>query len=984
MSKPLKGFITYSHENTTQKDELRKCLAVMEQQNELVTWDDGQLTPGDGALQKDILKKVADSNLLLYLVSAASLASKNCNKELAEALKQEIRVIPIILEYCDWLYHQVSNFEVLPHKGKPMSKWDDESEGWQNVVDGIRKAIATMQSKADPLSGISKEELLSDSVFQQGNVLMMFGQLDRAIGAYSRTIELDPRHVPAYKNRGAAYDIKGEHDKAIEDYTIAIHLKPNSAIVYYNRGIAYGNKGETDKAIVDFSAAIKLKSNYANAYYNRGVVYNKKGEIDKVIADFSTAIKLNPDDAKTYFQRGIVYGNKGDTDLAVRDFSKVIKLNPDDTDAYYNRGVAYHGKGEHNLAIEDFSTAIKLNPKFADAYYKRGNAHRNRGKLDFAIEDFSTAIKLNPELAEAYVNRGAAYNGKGEFDKAIKDSNTAIKLNPELAEAYVNRGVAYHGKDEFDRAIEDSNTAIKFNPKLAEAYVNRGNAYNEKGEFDKGIKDYTKAIKLRPDFADVYYNRGVAFNMKREHGLAIEDYNKATTLNPKFADAYHNRGTSYLIKNEVDKAIEDYNTAIKLNPKFADGYCNRGEAWLHLQEWDKAKADLITAKKMGMDIVASFHNDYKSVEAFEQRHRVKLPEDIALLLTQRRRDRYPKLQKVLDTDGKPIESPNAVNLRAQLRNAGMPLGKYVKAKPAFGINTAPTDAFVVDKTTRDKLIAAHPSSADILKPFLHGQDLRRWHVDTPQHWLVFAHRGIVINDYPAILKHLEKYRETLSKRKGKQEWYELPATIGDAERFAQPKLVCPDTYNHQTFAVDTAGYYYGKTAYLIPTEETWLCGLLNSRTVEWFYSQVSNQLTIDPLRARSGYIQQIPIPDLTSTQKALIAKIVDYLIYLQQQPTINSKDLAHARDRIMLGYFERIIDGLVYESYLPEDLHKGDKCFFQPLLEEQLLSSEEIQGDKMTTLRNIFELLYERTHLVRRNLYYLDSVKAVRIIEGKI
>ena len=356
-------------------------------------------------------------------------------------------------------------------------------------------------------------------------------------------------------------------------------------------------------------------------------------------------------------------------------------------------------------------------------------------------------------------------------------------MNSELTEAYVNRGNAYRGKDEFDKAIEDSNTAIKLNPELAEAYVNRGNAYNEKGELDKSIKDYTKAIKLRPDLADVYYNRGVAFNMKREHSLAIEDYNKATTLNPKFADAYHNRGTSYLIKNEVDKAIEDYNTAITLNPEFADGYCNRGEAWLHLQEWDKAKADLMTAKKMGMDIIASFRNDYKDVEAFEQRHRVKLPKDIALLLTQRRRDRYPKLQKVLDAEGNPLESPNVVNLREQLRNAGTPLGEYVKIKPTFGINTAPTEAFVMDKATRDKLIAAHPSSADILKPFLHGQDLRRWHVDTPHQWLIFTYRGIAIKDYPAILKYLEKHRELLSKRKGKQEWYELPASLDDAERF---------------------------------------------------------------------------------------------------------------------------------------------------------------------------------------------------------
>ncbi len=780
MSKPLKGFITYSHEDTEAKKELRKRLAVMEQNNELVAWDDGQLTLGDGALQEDILKKVVDSDLLLYLVSAASLASKNCNKELAEALKQEIRVIPILLEHCDWLRHQLSGFEVLPSKGKPISKWEDESEGWQNVVDGIWETVDAMRVQADLSSESAQNNQLGEWVFQQGNFLLMLKQINMAIEAYSYAIDLNPNNAAAYNNRGIAHNDKGEVDKAIKDYNKAIKLNPNYVYAYNNRGIAYRRKGEIERAIEDYNTAIELKSNYAEAHYNRGNVYNDNGE----------------------------------TELAIKDYNKAIKLDPNDADIYCNRGNAYFKKGEINLTIKDYNKAIKLNPNYVYAYNNRGIVYQNNG--------------------------------------------------------------------------------------------------------------------------------------------------------------------------EVNKAIEDYTTAIRLESKHGMPYYNRGEVWLRLKEWDKAKTDILTARKNGLDIIARFRSGYKNVEAFEQRHSVKLPEDIALILTQRRRTRYPKTQKILDADGNPIESPNVVNLRQQIRNVGMPLGDYVKTKPAFGINTTPTEAFVVDKATRDKLITAHPLSADILKPFLHGQDLRRWHVDTPQQWLIFAHRGIAINDYPAILKHLEKYREPLSKRKGKQEWYELPVSLGDAERFAQPKLVCPNTYNHQTFAVDTIGYYYGNTSYLIPTAETWLCGLLNSRTVEWFYSQVSNQLTIDYLRARSGYIQQIPIPDLTSTQKALIAKIVDYLIYLQQQPTTNSKDLKHARDAITLGYFERIIDGLVYEAYLPEDLHKGDKHFFQPLLDEQLPSCEEIQGDKMTVLRDIFELLYERTHLVRRNLYYLDSVKAVRIIEGKI
>ena len=1053
MNEPLKGFITYSHEDTEAKHELRKRLAVMEQQNELMTWDDGQLTPGDGALQEDILKNVADSDLLLYLVSAASLASKNCNRELAEAIEGDKRVIPIILEHCDWLRHQLSGFEVLPHKGKPITDWKTAAEGWQNVVEGIRKVVDKIKSEASASPGTSEKELRAEMAFQYGHVLFLLGQLDRAMEAYSSAINLNPRNASAYNNRGIVYADKGDLDNAIEHYNTAIKLKPDYAEAYYNRGNAYDNKGEVDNAIRDYTEAIKRNPDFVEAYSNRGTVYLNKHDVNNAIRDYTEAIKRNPDQAEVYYNRGIAYANKGDLDNAIRDYTEAIKRNPDFVEAYSNRGTAYYNKGDFDNAIRDHTEAIKHRPDLVEAYNNRGNAYAKKGGFEKAIRDHTEAIKLNPELAGAYNNRGTAYAKNSELDNAINDYNRSIRLNPKLAEAYYNRGTVYADKGDFEKAVRDHTEAVKLNPEFAGAYNNRGNAYAKKGELDNAIKNFEKAIQLqpddvnahcnlgnayadkgeldnaiknfekaiqrkpdyakayygrgnayakkgeldnaisdynaaiqrKPDYAEAYYNRGTAYAHKGEFDNIIRDYNTAIQLKPDYAEAYNNRGNVYKIKGKVELAIKDYTKAIELNAEFPQPYYNRGVAQIRLKEWEKTKSDLITAKKIGLDIVALFHNEYKGVERFEKRFGFKLPEDIAHLLTERLRTRYPKTRSVLDADGNPLESPTVVNLRAQLRDAGTSLGEYLKAKPSFGINTSPTEAFVVDKATRDKLIAEHPSSADILKPFLDGKDLRRWYIDTPQQWLIYTHRRIAIKEYPAILNHLEKYREVLRKRKGNQQkWYELQASLRDTERFAQPKLVCPDTYNHQAFAVDTAGYYYGKTAYLIPTEETWLCGLLNSGIVEWLYSQVSKQLTIDPLRARSRYIQQIPIPDLTSTQKALIAKIVDYLIYLQQQPTTDSKDLAHARDAVMLGYFERVIDGLVYEAYLPEDLHKGDKHFFQPLLEEQLPLCEEIQGDKMPALRALFERLYERTHPIRRNLFFLDSVKPVRVIQGKL
>ena len=404
---------------------------------------------------------------------------------------------------------------------------------------------------------------------------------------------------------------------------------------------------------------------------------------------------------------------------------------------------------------------------------------------------------------------------------------------------------------------------------------------------------------------------------------------------------------------------------------------------MYLREWKKAKADLIAAKDKGMDIVAAFRNDYKNVAAFEQKHQVKLPKDIAVLVRQSFRNRYPREEKVLTSDGEVFESTETLSLLDRIRNAGKPLGEYIKEPPYSGIETAPTEVFVVDKATRDELIAAHPSSADILKPFLQGSDIRRWQIEAQDQWLIFTYRGIEINAYPAILKYLEKYKELLSKRGNEQKWYELQASLEEAEHFAQPKLVCPNLYDTQTFAVETEGLYCGYTCYVIPTDEKWLCGLLNTLAVEWFYSQASKQLDGGKLEARRDYIKQIPVPDINATQKDLVRKLVDYLIYLQQQPTINSKDLAHARDFMMFAYFEWIVRGLVYEFYMPDVLQNANRDIFKHLMAEELPEVDEIQGDKMSTFRSLYEHLHHREHPVRVNLFFQDSLRPIRIIEDK-
>ena len=409
MSKSLKVFITYSHTDSAEKDKLITCLAVMKREGLISIWHDNEMLGGD-KWRDEIFNNLDDSDILLYLVSAKSLESENCNKELTAALSPNIRVIPIILEDCDWKNHQLSEFQALPDKGKPINdinEWNPESKGWQNVVDGIRKVIKGMQSQTRPSPTITPEEIksLSDSTVQKGNFLMMLKQIDDALKAYSRAIELSPNHTAAFNNRGVAYHGKGKLDLAVKDYNIAIKLNPDDA----------------------------------NAYSNRGNVYREMGEFNRAIDDTNTAIKLNPNCTEAYNNRGAAYGEKGDFDLAIKDCSKAIELNPNCTEAYSNRGNAYCIKGKFDLAIGDYNKAIRLNPRFAKSYFNRGVAYCQKGKFDLAIGDYNKVTQMNPSFVRAYYCRAFVWLHLQEWEKAKEDLTIAINMGVDIITSFRNQ-----------------------------------------------------------------------------------------------------------------------------------------------------------------------------------------------------------------------------------------------------------------------------------------------------------------------------------------------------------------------------------------------------------------------------------------------------------------------------------------------------------------------------------------------------------------
>lgn len=370
MSDPLKVFMTYSHKDTEAKNKLITRLSVLKGENRIRIWHDNEILAGD-IWREAISTNLIDSDILLYLVSADSLASQNCNKELSEALalaeqkKVTIRTVPVILERCDWQNHRLREFQALPDKGKPVNEWQPESQGWHSVVDGIRKVVDSQARTASIRQ--DQQELLAGLALQHGNFLLMLGQAEKAIEAYSHAIKLKPDFV-AYNNRGVAYGAKGDLGRAIQDHDKAIALNPDYAESYNNRGVAYGKKGDHDHAIQDYDKAIALKPDHAKAHCNRGVAYRKKDDLARAIQEYDKAIALKPDADEAYQNRGIAYVLQSEVALAIQDFDKAIALKPDLAEAYCLRGVTWLILKECDKARSDLIAARTMEVLIAEFF----------------------------------------------------------------------------------------------------------------------------------------------------------------------------------------------------------------------------------------------------------------------------------------------------------------------------------------------------------------------------------------------------------------------------------------------------------------------------------------------------------------------------------------------------------------------------------------------------------------------------------------
>ena len=274
-------------------------------------------------------------------------------------------------------------------------------------------------------------------------------------------------------------------------------------------------------------------------------------------------------------------------------------------------------------------------------------------------------------------------------------------------------------------------------------------------------------------------------------------------------------------------------------------------------------------------------------------------EDLDGLLARAEIRNFPQL--MLKKDGWVLENPALVRLFEWLMGSGTPLREFVKGRIYRGVTTGLNDAFVIDQTKHDELVEEDSRSAELIKPWLRGRDIKRWKADSLGLYIIFANRGVDISKYPAIEGHLRWFRNDLENRATAHlhPWYELQQPQeGIYHEFAHPKIIFNRFVISPTFAYDKSGSFHNDACYFAIPPSPSIAAIVNSSVGWWLLLHLCTALQNGYIQVFVQFLEQLPIPNLSEDIDKLLSQHVETLATGVDDPDI-----------------EREIDALVFDAY---------------------------------------------------------------------
>jgi len=338
-------------------------------------------------------------------------------------------------------------------------------------------------------------------------------QLDEALAAYRRVLELDPKQYDVYFSVGSILHLQNDFEGALKYYEQYAEQFPMDIKSYTTLGDLYRDEGDFEKSKVNYEKALLLEPERVAVNLELADIYTKLGDFEKARAQYVEALKLS----NTFDKEMSVYdklmgfhemrGQLSQTleymhskwDLAEKNLPKASALLGKLTDVvFYARAgksdVAFKTIEEIKsqmappwdgllpigylalyLEMNDANNAERIledYEKFIESFgfenlrfmipYSQGVINKIRGNCEEAISLFQKSLDRAPSFHILKANRdiGKCYRKLQDFEKAEAYLNNALKYNPYDPKLHYELALVYLDAGKKEKAFDHLNIAL--------------------------------------------------------------------------------------------------------------------------------------------------------------------------------------------------------------------------------------------------------------------------------------------------------------------------------------------------------------------------------------------------------------------------------------------------------------------------------------------------------------------------------------------
>jgi len=411
-----------------------------------------------------------------------------------------------------------------------------------------------------------------DAQILHANALAGLKDMDGAVEAFEKAVEMDPQRASSYSDLGSAQAVKGDKDKAEAAFRKAIQINPNSASAHLSLANFLWANGKLDEAEKEMRRGLELDPKNITGNRAMAMYYMVTKRPAAAEPHLKVVAELTPGPNAKYFLSEY-YLRQGRVDEARAVLQPLLKVDDSFIGGSVRLARVEVFAGKNDEAHRLIEGVLAREPKNAEALITRGKLYLSEGNTVNALSTLKTATEANPRSIEAQLALAQTYAARGAIREATTAYNDALKLNGNdldarlgLARLQINNGSAAEALPLIVKVVEERPQHLEARLLLVHGLIAANDAV-------QATRHLNILLEQAPGSATVQTAAGMLASLKRDNEAAKAAYNRALLADPTSYQALAGLltaemqsknfgGARALIEKQLAKSPNDPNTLL--------------------------------------------------------------------------------------------------------------------------------------------------------------------------------------------------------------------------------------------------------------------------------------------------------------------------------------------------------------------------------------------------------------------------------------